>query len=179
MNYIIFDLESTCWEDNTLKQREIIEIGAVKLNESLMVVDEFQAFVKPKLYPDLSDFCKSLTSIQQADVENAYPFPEVIENFKQWIMKSGEDYILCSWGFYDKKQTKQDCELHNLDTEWINKHISIKHKFEELLGNGIKIEVPKALKVLNIPLEGTYHRGIDDAKNIAKIFVKVFDKLNI
>lgn len=32
MNYIIFDLESTCWENNTLKQREIIENGAVKVS---------------------------------------------------------------------------------------------------------------------------------------------------
>jgi len=26
-----------------------------------------------------------------------------------------------------------------------------------------------ALEMLNMPLEGTHHRGVDDAKNIAKI----------
>jgi inhibitor of KinA sporulation pathway (predicted exonuclease) len=34
----------------------------------------------------------------------------------------------------------------------------------------------KALNKLNIPLEGTHHRGIDDAKNIAKIFLMYKDK---
>ncbi len=32
-----------------------------------------------------------------------------------------------------------------------------------------------ALKRENITLEGTHHRGIDDAKNIAKIFLKNFN----
>lgn len=33
----------------------------------------------------------------------------------------------------------------------------------------------KALRILNIPLEGIHHRGIDDAKNITKIFMKFYD----
>ena len=35
MNYIIFDLEATCWEHDRNRINEIIEIGAVKLNERL------------------------------------------------------------------------------------------------------------------------------------------------
>ena len=31
-HYIIFDLEATCWEEKNDKIKEIIEIGAVKLN---------------------------------------------------------------------------------------------------------------------------------------------------
>lgn len=37
----------------------------------------------------------------------------------------------------------------------------------------------RALKMLNLPLEGTHHRGIDDAKNISRIFVKIFDRLKL
>jgi inhibitor of KinA sporulation pathway (predicted exonuclease) len=32
----------------------------------------------------------------------------------------------------------------------------------------------KALNILKLPLDGTHHRGIDDAKNIAKIFKTCF-----
>ncbi|MEK3793401.1 hypothetical protein MKX42_16845 [Paenibacillus sp. FSL R7-0204] len=35
----------------------------------------------------------------------------------------------------------------------------------------------RALTMLKLPLEGTHHRGIDDAKNIAKIFGKIFDQI--
>ena len=34
MNYIILDLEATCWKDrNENKQNEIIEIGALKIDK--------------------------------------------------------------------------------------------------------------------------------------------------
>ncbi|MNV83539.1 hypothetical protein D3C71_1773530 [compost metagenome] len=32
-----------------------------------------------------------------------------------------------------------------------------------------------ALRKFGLKLEGTHHRGIDDAKNITKIFIKNFD----
>ncbi|WP_375377881.1 exonuclease domain-containing protein [Paenibacillus sp. MZ04-78.2] len=46
MNYIVLDLEATCWENDRTKQNEIIEIGAVKINDKLKIVDEFQTFIK-------------------------------------------------------------------------------------------------------------------------------------
>ncbi|MED1798398.1 3'-5' exonuclease [Brevibacillus porteri] len=174
MSYIILDLEATCWENDRTKQNEIIEIGAVKLDENLNVVGEFQTFIKPKLNPVLSDFCKSLTSIKQEEVDNAPSFGKAISNFKNWI---GNDYYLCSWGFYDKKQFKMDCELHKTPTNWIRNHISIKHQHGKMIGTERGVGMEKALKMLNIPLDGTHHRGIDDARNIAKIFIKIFDKL--
>jgi len=34
----------------------------------------------------------------------------------------------------------------------------------------------KALKILDLTLVGTHHRGIDDALNISKIFQSVFNE---
>ncbi|UIO43876.1 exonuclease domain-containing protein [Brevibacillus brevis] len=174
MNYIIFDLEATCWENDRTKQNEIIEIGAVKLNDHLAVIGEFQTFIKPKLNPILSDFCKKLTSISQKEVDQAPSFGEAISHFQNWI---GSEYHLCSWGFYDKKQLKMDCELHNVPSSWIRHHISIKHQHGKMIGAERGVGMGKALQMLNIPLEGTHHRGMDDARNIAKIFVEIFDRL--
>lgn len=100
MNYIVFDLEATCWENDRFKQNEIIEVGAVKMNDKLAIIEEFQAFIKPKVNPQLSDFCKKLTSISQADVDAAPYSPQVINIFHDWIGE--EEYVLCSWGVYDK-----------------------------------------------------------------------------
>ncbi|WP_010499358.1 3'-5' exonuclease [Paenibacillus elgii] len=175
MNYIVFDLEATCWEHDRTKQNEIIEIGAVKINEQLEIVDEFQTFVKPILNPWLSDFCKKLTSITQEDVNQADYFPQAIQQFQDWIGK--EDYFLCSWGLYDKSQLTKDCELNRLGTEWLANHISIKHQHGKLIGKERGVGMARALDMLKLPLEGTHHRGIDDARNIAKIFVRIFDKL--
>lgn len=175
MNYIIFDLEATCWENDRKRQNEIIEIGAVKLNERLKIVSDFQIFVKPALSPQLSDFCKQLTSISQADVDAAMYFPQAIRQFQEWI--GNEPHVLCSWGFYDKNQLQKDCALHQIASEWTDNHISLKHQHGRMIGRERGVGIERALTMLKLPLEGTHHRGIDDAKNIAKIFVKIFDQL--
>lgn len=175
MNYIILDLEATCWENDRTKQNEIIEIGAVKINGKLAVIDEFQTFVKPTLNPWLSEFCKKLTSISQDDVNAAPYFPEAIQRFQDWIGE--EPFFLCSWGFYDKTQLKKDCELHQLSAAWLKNHISLKHQHGKLIGIEKGVGMARALQMLKLPLEGTHHRGMDDARNIAKIFVKLHDKL--
>ena len=176
MNYIILDLEATCWRDRSVKhQSEIIEIGAVKINERKEVVGEFNAFVQPKLHPELSEFCTELTTIEQADVENADDFKTVITNFWNWI-DLDQKYLLCSWGFYDRSQFTKDCELHQMSTDWLKHHISLKHQYGTINKLKRPIGMGGALNRENIELEGTHHRGIDDAKNIAKIFLAYFDQ---
>ncbi len=172
MNYIILDLEATCDERHTI-ENEIIEIGAVKLNDNLEVVDEFQSFVRPILNPNLTDFCKKLTSINQSDIDNANVFNIVIEDFKGFI---GTEYKLCSWGFYDKTQFQKDCDLHKLDKGWIKNHISLKHQHQSFNNMRKGVGLSRALSMDKMTFEGIKHRGIDDSKNISKIFIKNFSK---
>ena len=174
MNYIIFDLEATCWEDKHIHDSEIIEIGAVKINESHQIISEFNAFAKPVIHPDLSDFCTELTSIKQSDVDAVESFPEVINRFKSWIGVGEGDYLLCSWGFYDRKQLTTDSKLHKLNIDWLKKHISVKHQHQILSNLNRPVGLGHAIQFENMEFEGTAHRGIDDARNIAKIFIKYF-----
>ncbi len=175
MNYIVFDLEATCWERSSpenSRPNEIIEIGAVLYNDQFLPVDEYVQFIKPIAYPKLSDFCTELTSIKQSNVDGAPIFSEVVEDFKNWCGQGDNDYILCSWGFYDKKQLKSDCERHGLEHNWTRKHISLKHQYGRMTSNGKPPGMKTALKMEGFSLDGTHHRGIDDARNIAKIFIK-------
>lgn len=172
-SFIIFDLEATCWDEKGKFQSEIIEIGALKINDNQEIVGEFNAFVKPILNPQLSDFCKGLCSIQQKDIDSAQIFPIVLEKFKEWI-GINSDYLLCSWGFFDQKQLTADCNLHKLEKDWLEKHISIKHQHGILKKLKRPAGLSYALKMEDMQFEGTAHRGIDDARNIARIFLKYF-----
>ncbi|MCK5015979.1 MAG: exonuclease domain-containing protein, partial [Candidatus Peribacteraceae bacterium] len=171
-NYIVFDLEAACWRGHPPngKQMEIIEIGAVKYNRNMEKVSEFQAFIKPETCPVLSTFCKELTHIRQEDINSAESYPTIIEEFKQWITDNGtKKYLLLSWGRYDKNQLAKDCVLHNLEHTWVKYHVNIKNKFSRVAGKK-KPGLTNALKVLGLTFEGTQHRGIDDARNIGRIF---------
>lgn len=169
---IIFDLEATC-EDREINpnfDNETIEIGAVKVVDGV-VVDEFQSFVKPKSSEPLTAFCKELTKISQADVDQAVGFPEAIEAFQAW---AGEAEFL-SWGFYDRKQLEKDSARYQLPVAWLNSHRSLKHEHQTKKNLKRAVGVKKALKLEGFEFEGTHHRGIDDAKNIARIYQAVFD----
>jgi inhibitor of KinA sporulation pathway (predicted exonuclease) len=170
--YIIFDLEATC-DDKVKIENEIIEIGALKIDKDLNIVEEFQRFVKPIKNPILTEFCKDLTKIKQSDVDNANTFDIVCNEFMKFI---GDDYLLCSWGFYDKSQLTKDCILHGIQSAWVNEHISLKHQHGAMFNLGKGVGVTQALRMGGMEFEGTLHRGIDDAKNITKIFKTYYKK---
>ena len=174
--YLIIDLEATCWENHHDRDNmETIEIGAVLVDNNYKTIGEYQTFIKPIKNLKLSKFCKVLTSIRQEDVNNAEIFPIAFAKFIKWAeTKSKENVkniVFCSWGYYDEKQLIKDCELHNI-TYPFQTHHSIKHKFAEMKNLKKAIGMLKALQICKIPLDGTHHRGIDDAKNIAKIFIQ-------
>ncbi|WP_027707028.1 3'-5' exonuclease [Zooshikella ganghwensis] len=169
--FLIIDLEATCCDQKTIarNQMEIIEIGAVLTEaKTLAIVDEFQTFIRPVRNPVLTPFCTELTSITQKNVDNAPGFAEAIEHLKQWL-QSYSSYIFCSWGDYDKKQFEQDCQFHQVAYPLTNGHINIKKAFSEAQGLKRKYGMSTALNLIGAQLEGTHHRGIDDARNMVKL----------
>lgn len=171
---IIFDLEATC-EDKSINpnfDNETIEIGAVKVVNH-EIVDEFQIFIKPVRSQRLTTFCKELTHITQEQVDDGYTFRSAMTDFRKW---AGNDAEFLSWGFYDRKQLERDSRYHRINADWLQNHRSIKHEHQAIKGLDRGVGVVKALRMEGLSFEGTHHRGIDDAKNIARIFLKVFKK---
>ena len=103
MNYIVFDLE---WNQSPLgKSRsneripfEIIEIGAVKLNENRERISQFQTFVKPQVYNWIHDSIHEVIHVDYKDLMNGVLFPQAVREFLEWC---GRDYIFCTWGMQD------------------------------------------------------------------------------
>ena len=174
MNFIIYDLEATCWDGAPpSKVQEIIEIGAVRLNGYGEEEGSFERFVHPILNPNLSAFCQELTSIEQYQVDRASKFSSVIEDFQDWAEIFDEDYMLCSWGGFDKRMLIQDCDLHDIDAEWIfDHHINIKKQYQEFKRLKRPAGLKRTVEKEGFEFTGIHHRGISDAENLAKIFIK-------
>jgi len=169
--YLVLDLEATCCDKDSIAKNhmEIIEIGALMVDPAtLTIVDEFQSFVKPIRHPILTEFCKSLTSIAQTQVDRAPTYPEASAMLNNWL--SGYlNGVFGSWGDFDRKQFKQDSNFHKVPFPIAYPHINLKKMFSETQGLPKRYGMEKALEVVDLPLEGTHHRGIDDARNIAKL----------
>ncbi len=171
-SYVVIDVEATCDDGGRVprNEMEIIEIGAVLVSgESHAPVDEFQSFVRPVRHPVLTPFCTGLTSITQADVEAAPGFPAVFERLARWIDARPAPHVFCSWGDYDRTQFEQDCRFHGIPYTLPQRHVNLKRAFSARLGTSRKFGMAGALAHAGLPLGGTHHRGIDDARNIARL----------
>lgn len=178
MIFIIYDLEATCWRGRPPKGvNEIIEIGAVKINRYGEFLGQFESFIKPLVNPVLSGFCKKLTSIEQEFVDKAPLFDKVVEEFKDWIFEEDTDYLLCSWGSFDKQFLINDCALHKLETTWLdNNYTDLKGQYSDIKGLDTHKGLKAAVKLEGFEFTGIHHRAISDAENLAKIFIKYVDE---
>lgn len=101
MYYVIMDLE---WNNsyNKLKKcfvNEILEIGAVMVNEELEVIDTFSVIIRSQLIKKLSGRVKNLTHITNEDMSSGVSFQKAIADFSKWI--SSRSCVFLSWGNSD------------------------------------------------------------------------------
>ncbi len=112
--------------------------------------------------------CTSLTGIPHEDLAGAPRFHDAIAALRQW-MNDFDDALFCSWGDYDRKQFLQDCAFHQVAYPFHSGHLIIKGAFAQVLGLRKKLGIGDALRHLGLAFEGSPHRGLDDARNIARI----------
>ncbi len=177
MNFIIYDLEATCWLGRPPGYvQETIEIGALKLNGYGEEIGSFNKFIRPIINPRLSAFCEELTTITQHQINRANTFPDVIEQFQDWIGIEEEDYMLCSWGKFDKTALVADSKLHDLDYDWLDHYLDLKRQYKEIKKLSKPRGLHKAVLKEGYEFTGTQHRAIDDAINLAKVFCSYIDE---
>ena len=116
MNYIVFDLE---WNQspggkkysNSRLPFEIIEIGAVKMNEQREVVDVFQRLVKPQVYNWIHDSIHEVIHVDYKDLADGVSFQQAADEFLDWC---GEDFVFCTWGMQDLTELQRNLKYYDL-----------------------------------------------------------------
>lgn len=170
---LVVDLEATCWEGDPPagESSEIIEIGLCVLDVSTGERTEPQGILVRPERSALSAYCQKLTTITPDMLADGLSFAEacalLVEKFD-----SGRR-TWASYGDYDRIKLMQQCEDWGVPYPFGRSHINVKNLFA--LQQGLKEEVglQKATAMLGLPFEGTIHRGVDDAWNIAAVLNKV------
>ena len=173
------DLEATCDELMpgepprglvvTPGEMETIELGLVVIDQrERRVVDSFQSFVRPRLHPRLTPFCRQLTTIEQCEIDSAPGFVDAMHRLNDFASGyAGAAWL--SWGKYDAVQIRRDGAINQTSSllETVP-HFNVKDWFEQVFGErpgGLKPTVEQ----LGLAWAGPYHRGIDDANNVAAV----------
>ncbi|GAA3510517.1 3'-5' exonuclease [Aquimarina addita] len=167
---LIIDLEATCWKGPVPKGQvnEIIEIGICILDTKTGEISKKQGILIKPEWSQVSPFCTELTTItpELLDTEGI-SFEEACKILRTTY--NGYEHTWASYGQYDLNMMKKQCTYRNISYPLSQDHINVKELFASTKGLKRKVGMNGALGILNIPLEGTHHRGVDDANNIAKI----------
>lgn len=186
MNYIIFDLE---FNQNYNRGREnknlltpecpfeIIQIGAVKLNEKLGITASLDRLVKPEIYTEIHPFVKEMTNITIDLLNTANSFKEVYKEFIEFV--NGSTNVLGVWGMTDMRELFRNIKYHELDPflvpkEYINIQLHASKYFNSPKGTNIGLH--RAVEFLNIPLNSQFHDALNDACYTAEVFKKIYDR---
>jgi len=168
---IIIDLEATCWEGDTSYQKEhseIIEIGICSLDVDTGAIEAKSGLLVKPVNSEISEFCTKLTTITPAMVAaEGISLKEAAAIIKEEY--NSQNFTWASYGAYDKSMLKEQCQKFDIDYPMSSNHINVKVLLSEKLGLSKGIGMKAALKRLKLPLNGTHHRGVDDAYNIARI----------
>lgn len=145
---------------------EIIEIGAVKLNDSFETIDEYKVFIAPFFYSVLNGDVSRLTHISKGTLKEALPFPEAYSAFIDWC---GEDYSFMTWGPTDLPVLMDNLLMHKMSLDSIPTCYDLQRIFgNEILRENRQCSLESAVKMLNLPLERS-HDALHDSKNTVKI----------
>lgn len=167
---IIIDLEATCWQGPVPagQENEIIEIGLAVLDTENGAITQNKGILIRPQRSKVSPFCTELTTLTLEVLdEQGVTFEAAIDQLRESYQP--DLYTWASYGQYDLNMLKKQCKSFGVPYPMGEQHINVKTWFAELYGLQKPTGMNGALHLLNLPLEGTHHRGVDDAKNIAKI----------
>ncbi len=180
MNYIVVDLEwnqamsskSSVFNKLPIKLRgEIIEIGAVKLDENMQPADEFTIDVKPVYFKRMHYKVKKLTGFDKERLAKGYSFRDAFEKFREWC---GEDVTFLTWGCDDRGIMEQNIIIHDLDWDWIADWINLQLIYNmQTDGDKNQKSLATAMEHFNIEQTRVAHDALGDAYNTALVCTKL------
>lgn len=180
MKHVVVDLEMNpvSREFREVRRKlneEVIEIGAVRLDENFQQEAEFQCYVKPE-YGPIKKHITSLTGITQAMVADKKTYAACFQDFVDWVGE--EETKIYSWSMSDIKQLRSECryKLPDFDIDWLNaRWVDLQQEFDDRLGLHNSLALKHALGAMDHKFEGTQHTALADAINTSAILTLMQD----
>ena len=181
MTHVVIDLEMNP-VSQTLKEvrrdlsEEVIEFGAVKLDENFERIDTFQCYVKP-VHGTITRHIRKLTGITDEMLEDKEEFEAAFNRFMDWV--GDGDVTLYSWSNSDINQLRNECayKLADYDVRWLEAHwVDLQKEFDDKLGLHNSLALKHAVGAMNKNFAGTEHTALADAINTAAILTLMQDE---
>lgn len=171
MEYIVMDMEwnqaltfSEMVKDPVFLTGEIIQIGAIKLNQTLEVVDSFNEQIAPQYYTELHPKVAEITKLSNRVLQKGKGFHTVFNSFCDWC---GDDFVFLVWGTEDLRILRKNMDLHNIDTSFMPPCFNLQNIFADQVTHDTKqYALANALAIVGeVPFDS--HDALNDARSTA------------
>ena len=190
MKYIVLDLEFNQaydfgdGKDNFPDEKcpfEIIQIGAVKLNEKFEYESSLNLLIKPEIYKRIHPYVGKITGLNNSLLENQQTFKEAYEKLIEFADK--KRIIYCVWGSNDIKELYKNITYYNLAEDIITFNFIDVQKIASSYINkapGMCIGLKNAVMALNLEVSKPFHNALYDADYTSKILQRLrYEPINI
>ncbi len=180
MHYIVFDLEwNGAGRANRVDQAtrtaipfEIIEIGAVKLDQDLVEIDSFSARVRPRIYPVLTGPVAAVTKRVQQSMKFGHDFIDAARDFQDFC---GDDYIYCTWSESDADVLLMNLRFYDQAEELAANCLDVQYLFDIIAEQAdMQRSIEYAVDFLNLPKKRPFHAAVNDAWYTSQIMQVIF-----
>jgi len=172
MNYIVIDLE---WNQPIVPKKrikgfhgDIVQIGAVKADDELNIIDECNIIVKPMFYTKMNSDVTKLTGITQEMIEKSDTnFKAAMDKLREWI--GDEESVLITWGLSDMDMIVNNSQKYEVDMSWMPDCYDAQLMFDDQeMQENRSFALNYALYHFDERPESS-HDALDDAKSTLKI----------
>lgn len=186
MKHIFVDFEmhpiSKAYQaERTICQREIIEFGAVMLDENFNEISSFKEYVNPEYVKEIYKKISILTGITKERLVGASRFNKVFTSFVTWCNSVDNEFVVYTWSDSDFEQITKEMKLKNTYvSDDVNKvldnWVDFQKDYCELVKADKLISLEKALNSIGQYFVGDMHDALWDARNTADLFTVTRDQ---
>lgn len=164
----------------SIARHEIIEFGAVMLDEELKETGSFQRYVKPQYSTEIHETVRAMTGITEEMLSDADTFESVFDVFLDWCASEG-DYLIYAWSGADRGQLTHEIELKRIAAdgrmEYMLSHwYDYQRIFTRAIGRSLAVSLDRAVEACGMEFEGQMHDALWDARNTARLFRLTSDR---
>jgi inhibitor of KinA sporulation pathway (predicted exonuclease) len=170
---VVVDLEASCWKRKPPKDQhsEIIEIGVCTLDIQTGERQEKESILVKPVHSKISKFCTSLTTLTQEQVDKGVSFDKACAYIRDKYNTQFRTWA--SYGDYDRVMFHKQCKDFGVEYPFGDRHINVKNIFALVHGLQKEVGMKRALEMRQIEMQGTHHRGHDDAWNTAALLAEL------
>lgn len=180
MEYIVLDLEWNQASDinddrSKMLNFEIVEIGAVKLNNRMEIIDTFHEMIKPQVYDEMHKITERLIQIHMSELQGCRLFNEVMTDFLEWC---GSEYMFGTWGPLDLTELQRNMVFFGMEPlgKGPFRFYDVQKLFSIAYEDGkSRRSLEYAVDYLKLTKDIPFHRAISDAYYTARVLQLIKD----